>query len=456
MEQEIGERLADVGKPLIALAQSTKARDVLREQACLPDADTVAMFLKSQPMQESAKGGVILVDEASLLGTRDMSRLFEIAEAVNARVILVGDRRQHRSVTAGEPLKLLEDRAGLKVAEVTEILRQGGDYKKAAKALSEGRTADAFEQLDKLHWIREVADADRNQQLTEAYLSAVAERKNNGETKTALVVSPTHSEGDGVTRAIRAGLKARGKLTKERTVNTWVSLHLTDPQKADATEYEPGYLVQFQQNAKGHIKGSRLVLADGMKPPVELASRFEVYRPVARAFATGDRVRITAGGTTKDGKHRLANGSLFTVTGFTGQGDLVVDHGWVIDKEFGHLTHGYVTTSYSSQGDTVDKLFVAIASESLPATNQRTAYVALTRGREQAVIFTDDRQGLLNAANKEDDPLSATELHESVSQPIGLRHRLAKPMDVVRRMAAFISPSGAQAMRPEQDMSHDR
>ena len=84
--------------------------------------------------------------------------MFDVAEAVDARVILVGDRRQHRSVTAGEPLKLLEEKAGLRVAEVTEILRQQGDYKKAAEALSEGRTEEAFEELDKLGWIKQVPD----------------------------------------------------------------------------------------------------------------------------------------------------------------------------------------------------------------------------------------------------------------------------------------------------------
>ena len=64
--------------------------------------------------------------------------MFDVAEAVGARVILVGDRRQHRSVTAGEPLKLLEEKAGLQVAEVTEILRQQGDYKKAAQGAERG------------------------------------------------------------------------------------------------------------------------------------------------------------------------------------------------------------------------------------------------------------------------------------------------------------------------------
>jgi conjugative relaxase-like TrwC/TraI family protein len=138
LEQEIGEALAEVGKPVVAIAQSVDAsRNVLRNEAGFANADTVARFLKDERMQEAAKEGVILVDEASQLGTRDMLAVFNVADAVHARVILVGDRRQHRSVTAGEPLKLLEVKAGLKVAEVTEILRQSGDYKKAAKALSE-------------------------------------------------------------------------------------------------------------------------------------------------------------------------------------------------------------------------------------------------------------------------------------------------------------------------------
>jgi protein O-GlcNAc transferase len=117
---------------------------VLRQEAGFASANTIARFLNDEAMQQSAKGGVILVDEASQLGTRDMNQLFAVAERMGARVVLVGDRRQHRSVTAGEPLKLLEASAGLRVAEVTEILRQQGDYKKAAEALSEGRIADSF------------------------------------------------------------------------------------------------------------------------------------------------------------------------------------------------------------------------------------------------------------------------------------------------------------------------
>src|SRR5579883_784645 len=449
LQQEIGEALAEAGKPVVALAQSVKAsREVLREEAGFATADTVARFLKDEPMQQSARGGVILVDEASQLGTRDILNVFEIAERVGARVLLVGDQRQHHSVTAGEPLKLLEDKAGLKVAEVTEILRQEGDYKKAAKALSEGRIADAFTELDKLRWIREVPDEERYQQLAQAYLSVAAEKTKDGKPKTALVVSPTHAESQNVTDAIRAALKTKGGLKEERVVPAWVPLRLTDAEKSDSTQYDAGMLIQFHQNAPGHMKGSRLIVAEDSTPPVALANRFEVYRPVTLALAKGDRIRITAGGKTKDGRHRLNNGSLFTVVGFTRAGDIIVDHGWVIDKEFGHLTHGYCTTSHASQGVTVHKVFVGISSQSLPATNQRTAYVALTRGKEQVQVFTDDKDELLKAMCRADDAMSATQLDESASIPKPTKQRA--PMRVPRQ------PDPSHEIAPERGLDHDR
>jgi conjugative relaxase-like TrwC/TraI family protein len=445
LEQEIGEALAEAGKPVVAVAQSTKAsREVLRHEAGFADADTVARFLKDTTMQSTARDGVILVDEASLLGTRDMQRLFEIAHEQQARVVLVGDRRQHRSVAAGEPLKLLEERAGLPFAEVTEIMRQTGSYRKAAKELSEGRTEQAFNELDRLGWVRQQKDEHRNGLLAEAYLSAVKEKKLSGAYKTAVVVTPTHAEREQVTTAIRSSLKKRGLLGDARTVHAWVPTHLTDAEKRDATQYEAGDLVQFSQNAKGYTKGDRVVLRAKVKPPVELAERFELYRPVELELAVGDRIRVTAGGKTRDGLHRLSNGSLFNVHGFTGRGDIIVDHDWVIDRRFGHITHGYAMTSQASQGVTVDKVFAAMSSDSLPAVNRRTAYVALTRGKEQAVIFTDDRYELLKAMQRPDEPMSATELAGARPPKQALRRRPGRPRMSSRglSMPATIRPEG--------------
>lgn len=457
LEQEVGEALAEVGRSVVALAQSADAsRGVLRNEAGFAKADTVAMFLTNREMQEAARGGVLLIDEASQLGTRDMLRVFDVANAVDARVILVGDRRQHRSVTAGEPLKLLEEKAGLQVAEVTEIFRQQGDYQQAAKALSEGRTEAGFQELDKLGWIKQVPDADRYQQLAAAYLAAAAETKRDGKAKSALVVSPTHVEANRITGAIRDGLKAQGKLGQDHIVSGWVAAHLTDAQKTDATEYQLGDLLQFHQNAPGHQKGSRLIVGQDAETPTKLAQRFEVYRPTQFALAVGDRLRITAGGKTKDGAHRLNNGTLLTVQGFTKRGDIIVDHDWVIDRDFGHLTHGYVVTSHASQGATVDKVFIGLASESFPATYQRTAYVAVTRGREQALIFTDDRAAMLRAVSRPDDPLSATELSQATPREPTLRDRFMKHLAFARGLGGFAGRNDAQQMGVARDTTAQR
>jgi Viral (Superfamily 1) RNA helicase len=341
------------------------------------------------------------------------------------------------------------------VAEVTQILRQKGDYKKAAEALSQGRIEEGFKELGKLGWIKEVEGSERYRQLADAYLAAATEKKKDGTPKSALVVSPTHAEGNKITQAIRDGLRAKGKLRKERVVRTWVPVHLTEAEKSDPAQYEPGEMIQFHQNAPGGItKGSRLIVDEKNKPPVGLANRFELYRPVELAVAVGDRLRVTAGGKSKAG-NRLNNGSLLTVQGITKRGDIVVDHGWVIDKDFGHLTHGYCITSHASQGVTVDKVFIGLSSESLPASDERTGYVAVTRGREQVQIFTDDKHELLKAVSRADQMLSATELSQSMNgKPVG------GPAKTVRR-----GPFGRGPAQPpmvnhnstqERGMDHER
>src|SRR5207244_7066287 len=79
LEQEIGEALQKAGKKVVALAPTAEAsRGVLRQEARFSDADTVARFLRDREMQATARGGVLLVDEASLLSTKDMLQLFDV------------------------------------------------------------------------------------------------------------------------------------------------------------------------------------------------------------------------------------------------------------------------------------------------------------------------------------------------------------------------------------------
>ena len=43
-------------------------------------------------------------------------------------------------------------------------------------------------------------------------------------------------------------------------------------------------------------------------------------------------VRITQNGLTADGKHRLNNGALYQVKNFDGEGNIVLDNGWLVGQ----------------------------------------------------------------------------------------------------------------------------
>ncbi len=403
MMREAVEAIEAHGTRVHTFAPSAGAsRGVLREEG-FASADTVARLLADKSLQARVAGGVVWIDEAGLLGTRTMGQVFDLAENLDCRVVLSGDRRQHGSVERGAALRLLEEEAGLKPADIREIQRQKGDYKSAVRALSEGRTEEGFRQLDKLGWIREVDETERYATLADEYVSTVAEGK------TALVVSPTHLEGEWITDEIRARLKQTGRLESgEHRLLTLENANLTEADRAEATSYEPGDVLVFHQNAKGFHKGQRVLVA-GDPLPLDEADKFQVFRQGILPVACGDILRITRNGMTADNQHRLNNGALYTVAGFTKGGDIRLANGWTISKDYGHFAYGYVVTSHASQGKTVDRVFIGQSTDSLPASSREQFYVSLSRGRERATVYTDDKGALLEAVSRSDERLTATE-----------------------------------------------
>lgn len=403
--QEAVEHIEAGGTNVIALAPSASAsRNTLRE-AGFADADTVARFLLDDKMQEQAKGQLIWIDEAGLLGTKTMAQLFRLAEKLDARVLLTGDRKQHGSVERGDALRLIEQEAGIMPVEVKEIQRQKGAYKEAVKALSDGRTAEGFQRLNALGWVKEVADDERYQLLSADYVQAV------GEGKTALIVSPTHSEGNRITHETRRALKKSGFIgADERSFPVLRQKNLTEAERRDKVNYEAGDVLIFHQNAKGVTRGTRMAVGKDQILPLALADRFNVFHSGTLELAPGDVVRITKGGLTADGEHKVNNGDLRRIKTFDEQGRIVFDNGWVLAKDFGHLAHGYVVTSHSSQGRTVDVVLVGQGAESFPASSKEQFYVSASRARKQVVIYTSDKESLKQAIAQSDERLSATEL----------------------------------------------
>jgi hypothetical protein len=111
---------------------------------------------------------------------------------------------------------------------------------------------------------------------------------------------------------------------------------------------------------------------------------------------------------------------------------------------------------------TVDKAFIGASSESFPATYQRTGYVAVTRGKEQVQIFTDDRQELLKAVSRPDEPLSATELSRAAELRPKEGNQRLKGLTKARARAQFgsgqqiVQAGIAQEAAAQRGLDHDR
>jgi conjugative relaxase-like TrwC/TraI family protein len=431
---------SESGKKVFAFAPSSQAsRNTLAKEG-FKDAQTLEMLLTNEKLQEKTRGQVLWIDEAGLVSSVDMRRLMDFAKENGNRVILSGDYAQHSSVEAGDSFRLLEQEAGVRLAKLTEIHRQTDPaYRKAVEAISQGSGKAAqkgFDALDKMGCIVEAMGEERHDMLVKDYLEAVDEGKS------ALIIAPTHAEGQRLTNELRDVLKERGTIGKEREFIVRRSTNWTEAQKGDIRNYEPGMVIDFHKAVAGsrrRINGARTTVGgfkkgeavvvtgrqmdgvtvmrkDGTQGvlPIEKVKRFMVSRTREIGIAKGDRVRITKNGEAKvEGQEKgtkVNNGDIFTVEGFTKEGDIRLEKGKLLPKDWGHMTLGYVDTSYASQSKTVDRVFIGVGNESLAATNQQQWYVSTSRGREMAKVYVEDKQEVRDAIARGGERLSAVEL----------------------------------------------
>lgn len=432
MMRQVVDGIRESGSRVMALAPSSEAsRGVLRG-AGFSNAETVAMFLNSPKLQEFVRNGVIWVDEASLLGTQDFKKLFAVAEKMDARVLLSGDEKQHASPNRGDGLRILRQYAGLQPVQLTEILRQQGQYREAVEKFSRGDTLKAFDQLDKLGHIHECEDMTRFERLAEKYVETLAQGRS------VLAVAPTHAEAGTATAHIRHALKQAQRLgADEREVIHHRNLQWTEAEKMDVSKYREGQKLFFHKAGNGVRCGAwlevterserHLLVRDGsgkvqVFTPAK-PDRFSVYTAEPVQFAPGDTVRFTQNLTLGNGK-RINSGSMYRLQKFSPHdGALVLSP--LDDKEDKRtfrvpqktylMTHGYVVTSHASQGRTVNTVLISEGTASLRAASLQQAYVSASRGNTEVHWYTDDKQALREAIARSAERVSASELAEKAA-----------------------------------------
>ncbi|MEO7798895.1 MAG: MobF family relaxase [Opitutaceae bacterium] len=391
------------GGRFIALAPTTRARDALIESG-FDRADTVQRFLASDAVQAEVGRRVVLVDEAGLLSTQQLEHLTRITREVHARLILVGDTKQHYSVERGDALRNVIKHSLTPVVRLAEVLRQRdeGD-RRFSRLLARGDVTEAFEYADRRGLIRELGD-------DEALFARAAEHYAGNRSKGigTIVVIPFWEEIGRFNAAARPALRRAGLLGETEVVREAVRpLNWTVEEKVHWHRYEVGDRLLFGRDTRFFKRGTAAeVIAveskgvwvrapNGREAKITRRQRgaFEVGRAQPLSVAVGDRLLMR-------GRHDaagFANGDFVDVAKVDPvENKIVFTDGRELPPDFSAWTYGHAVTSYRSQGTTSEESLLILGEVATRALGRREFYVGNTRYRGAHAIYVSRKEAILD------------------------------------------------------------
>jgi ATP-dependent exoDNAse (exonuclease V) alpha subunit len=408
------------GYEVRGFAPTTRAAQQLAKSGI--HTETLQKFLVRREEAPSNENRLFVLDESSLASTRNVNTFFSRLEAQD-KVLLVGDIKQHQAVDAGSPFEQFQMN-GMETAKLTKILRQRNpSLRQTVQKLSANQVNAAVASLREQGRVIEVKDESKR-------LLAIADAycKNSENT---LVISPANQERVLINSLIHRQLQRDGRVGP-RDHPTLVLVNrqdMTGTERKFANSYVPDEdIVRYNRASKTYdvavgdyarVKATEhgqneitVQFEDGrdLTYNPQRLSGVSVYREAKRSFSEGDRIQFRA----PFAQQGIANGELGAIEKIKDDKfTVVLESGKEVDfsvDEFRHIDHGYTVTSYSSQGHTVDRVFVnADTRESEILLNQRMGYVALSRAREDAIIFTNSADQLRAVLDRSVDKEMAVE-----------------------------------------------
>ncbi|WP_375403724.1 Ti-type conjugative transfer relaxase TraA [uncultured Sphingomonas sp.] len=236
---------------------------------------------------------VLVVDEAGMIGTRQMERVLSHARDAGAKVVMVGDPEQLQAIEAGAAFRSVAERHG--AAEITEVRRQREWWQKeATRQLATGRTGEAIHAYDANGMVRA---ADTREQARAELVDGWDQERRADPARTSIILTHTNDEVRELNGEARGRMRASGELGADVAV------------KADRGDraFASGDRIMFFRNERG------MGVKNGSTGTIE--------------SATPDHMSV-----------RLDNGRqvAFDV------------------KDYAAVDHGYAATYHKSQGVTVD------------------------------------------------------------------------------------------------------
>ncbi len=279
---------------------------------------------------------VLVVDEAGMVGSRQMERVLAAVWEAGAKLVLVGDPEQLQAIEAGAAFRALAERHG--VASLTTVRRQRDAWQQeATRELATARAAEALARYDAAGMVHE---ATTRETARAALIEQWDERRRARPEDSRMILAATRAEVQALNGMARERLRTSGELGED-------------------------HMVETERGLRGMAVGERVMF---LKNERSLGVRNGTLGTISGIALGRLVIRLDEG----DGR---------------GQGREVV----VELKDYAHLEHGYASTIHKAQGVTVSEAHVLAT----PHMDRHGSYVALTRHRERVSLhharedFTD-------------------------------------------------------------------
>ncbi len=328
---------------------------------------------------------VLVIDEAGMVGSRQLERIVSEAAARGAKVVLVGDAEQLQPIEAGAAFRAIAERVGYQ--ELSGIRRQREEWQRAASSdFARGEPGRAF---DRYHQHGAIHFADNRNKAKEELIGAWAKAGAAAPQKASLILAHTRADVRELNLSARAILREHGALGKEVRVEVARELATEDG------------TIAIERGERYFAHGDRVLF---LKNDRELGVKNGTLGTVAEANRNSMRVVL-------DGPERR---------------EVSFNLG-----DYAALDYGYAATVHKAQGATVDRAFVLAT----PGMDRHLAYVAMTRHREGAELYAgrddfrdyDELKERLSRARPKDSTLD-------YAQRRGMEAARARPAEQERPM----------------------
>jgi Ti-type conjugative transfer relaxase TraA len=351
---------------------------------------------------------VFVIDEAGMVGSKQLSRFITEADQAGAKIVLVGDPEQLQPIGAGAAFRAVAERVGM--VELEGIRRQREDWQRAASiAFGRHRTEEGLAAYAARDAIRFEGDTERARGAIVRDVMADRDARPDG---SRLVLAHRRVDVAALNDAIRDARQERGELTGELVYQT----------SEGARAFAPGDRLLFRENNR------ELGVKNGMLGTVERAEE--------------DRLTVRLDSAQGPGLGRAVE---------------------VSTADYAAVDHGYATTIHKAQGATVDRAYV-LASKSM---DRHLTYVSMTRHRDGVALYAgrDEFSDMDSLAGR----LSRAQLKETTldyDQAAGVRAEAAREiyahrrgMDRAPESEIIIPPAARARQAPERvtpQQEHDR